>query len=194
MKTRLLIIIGIAIFGFTSSTFAQDLPPCTSDRVACQNPPICENTLWDCPDSSNIFSIVIESEDIGGGSIDLDPDLSPSYANDFLFSLNSIFVFVPLVSGIIATTLLSIHFILKKKNIRSRPYITIISAAIMLYFGTQTLSMLGTIVMFLQQESPWHYLDQIVVLLAYPIIGFSLVGLGIIFLYKSQLIRRLILK
>ncbi len=136
----------------------------------------------------------IESEDLGGGSIDLDPDLSPSYVNDFVFSWKSIFVFVPLVSGIIATTLLSIHFILKKKNIRSRPYITIISAAIMLYFGTQTLSMLGTIVMFLQQESPWHYLDQIVALLAYPIIGFSLTGLGIFFLYKSQLIRSLIRK
>jgi len=103
-------------------------------------------------------------------------------------------VFIPLVSGSIATILLSIYFILKKKNIRSMPYITIISAAIMFYFGIHTLSGLGTIVMFLQQESPWHYLDQIMALLAYPIIGFSLVGLGMIFLYKSQLIRRLIQK
>jgi hypothetical protein len=132
--------------------------------------------------------------EIGDGAIDLDPDLSPSYALDFPFGWKSIFVFVPMVSGIIAAVLLGIHFILKKKKIRSRPYITIISAAIMLYFGIQTLSMLGTIVMFLQQESPWHYLDQAVTLLAYPIMGFSLVGLGIIFLYKSQLVRRLIQK
>jgi hypothetical protein len=61
MKTRLLIIIAIGMIGFTSSTFAQDLPPCSSDRVACQNPPICENTMWDCPDNSNIFSIITES-------------------------------------------------------------------------------------------------------------------------------------
>ena len=39
-----------------------DLPLCTSDRVACQNPPICENTMWDCPDNSNIFSIITEPE------------------------------------------------------------------------------------------------------------------------------------
>ena len=64
----------------------------------------------------------------------------------------------------------------------------------MLYFGTQTLSVLDTIMTFLQQESPWHYLDHIVSLLAYTIIGFSLIGCGIIFLYKSQLIRRLIQK
>jgi len=145
-------------------------------------------------DRSDIFSSTVESEYMGGGSINLDPDLSPSYSLDFAFGWKSIFVFVPLVSGIIVTILLSIHLILKKKKIRSRPYITIISAAIMLYFGIQTLSMLGTMVMFLQQESTWHYLDQIVSLLSYPIIGFSLVGLGMIFLYKSQLVRRLIRK
>jgi hypothetical protein len=177
-------------FGISES----ELPPCMSDREACQNPPICENTLWDCTDSSNIFSNVIESEYVGGGSIDLDQDLSPSYALDFVFGWKSIFVFVPMVSGVIATVLLAVHFILKKKKIRSRPYITIISAAIMLYFGIQTLSKLGTITMFLQQESPWHYLDQIMALLAYPIIGFSLTCLGIVFLYKSQLIRRLVQK
>lgn len=210
MKTRLLIIgfSVIGLIGFSVTVFAthdpvynpltsfgfseSELPPCMSDREACQNPPICENLRWDCAYSSDTFSNVVESKDMGGGSIDLDPDLSPSYALDFVFGWKSIFVFVPLVSGIIATILLSIHFILKKKNIRSRPYITIISAAIMLYFGIQTLSMLGTIVMFLQQESPWHYLDQILTLLSYPIIGFSLIGLGIVFLHKSQLVRRLI--
>jgi len=132
--------------------------------------------------------------EIGGGLIDLDPDLSPSYAYDFPFGRNSILLFVPLISGIIAAILLSIHFIFKKKHICSRPYITIISAVIMIYFGIQTLSGLGTILMFLQQESPWHYLDHIMALLAYPIIGFGLIGLGIVFLYKSQLIRGLIRK
>lgn len=145
---------------------------------------------------SNVGSarIINESEYIDGDSIDSNPDLSPSYTRDFVFGWKSIFVFVPLISGIIITILLSIHFILKKKHIRSRPYITIISAVIMLYFGIKILSMSGTIVMFLQQESPWHYLDQIVTLLAYPIIGVSLTGLGIIFLYKSQLVRNLIRK
>ena len=154
--------------------------------------------VWDTGDGIGAWTGTadgIETRlEIGGGVINLDPDLSPSYAKDFLFGWKSVFVFVPLVSGIIATVLLGIHFVLKKKNICSRPYIAIISAAIMLFFGIQTLSMLGTIVMFLQQESPWHYLDQMVSLLAYPIIGFSLVGLGIIFLYKSQLVRRLIQK
>ena len=104
---------------------------------------------------SNIFSNIFGSEDeISEGPIDLDPNLSPSYALDFAFGWKSIFVFVPLMSGIITAVLLAIHFILKKKNIRSRPYITIIAAAIMLYFEIQTLSTLATIVMFLQQESP----------------------------------------
>lgn len=62
MKTRLLMIFTIGIIGFTSSTFAQDLPPCTSDRSACFEPTNCINTLWDCPDNSDIFSIVVESE------------------------------------------------------------------------------------------------------------------------------------
>ena len=128
----------------------------------------------------------------GGGSLDPDPASHPSFPNDFLLGWNLIFVFVPLASGIIASILLLIHLILKKKNIPSRPYITIISAAIMLYFGISALSVLGTIVMFLQQESPWHYLDQMMALLSYPIIGFSLTGLGITFLYKSSLIRGLI--
>ena len=128
----------------------------------------------------------------GGGSLDPDPASHPSFSNDFVFSWTSIFVFGPLASGVIASILLLIHLILKKKNIPSRPYITIISAAIMLYFGISTLSVLGTIVLFLQQESPWHYSDQIIGLLSYPIIGFSLTGLGITFLYKSSLIRRLI--
>ncbi|QMU55215.1 MAG: hypothetical protein GKS07_10170 [Nitrosopumilus sp.] len=194
MKTVLLTIIGIVILGFTSSAFAQDLSMCTSDITACQNPPICENTMWDCPDNSEIFSIVIELEDMGDSSIDLDPALSSSHVFDFPFGWELILVFVSLASVIIAIILLSTHFILKKKNIRSRPYITIVSAAIMLYFGIHISSMLGPIVMFLRQESPWHYLDQIVALLAYPIIGFSLIGLGIIFLYKSQLIGRLVKK
>jgi len=185
MKTNLIIIVCIVAIYFIFGIFFPVMltPICIVNFIEIELP-YCGVLNED----SNEF------ENIGGGSIDLDPDLSPSYAYDFLFGWKSIFVFVPLVSGVITIILLSIHFILKKKHIRSRPYIAIISAAIMLYFGIQILSGLSTIVMFLQQESPWHYLDQIVTLLAYPIIGFSLIGLGIVFLYKSQLIRRLIKK
>jgi len=70
MKTRLLIIgiTVIVLIGFLGTAFAthdptynhptppeSELPPCASTRDACQNPPICENTMWNCEDHSEIF-------------------------------------------------------------------------------------------------------------------------------------------
>ena len=186
MKTRLLIIFGFVIFGFTSSTFAQDLPPCRSDRDACQNPPICENTIWDCPDNSDIFSTVIKFEDISDGSIDWDPDLSPSYAPNFVRS-GFVLVLIPL--GIILPILIIPHLILKKKKIPSRPYVTLIAAAIMLYIGIPYfIQGIMTLVMLLINEHLWT-VDHLSATVPHMILGFVLVGGGIFLLSKSKLIR-----
>jgi hypothetical protein len=193
MKSRLLIIIGImmTVIGFTSSTLAQELPPCTSDRVACQNHPICENTMWDCPDNSNIFSTIVESEDIGGGSIDLDPDLSHSYAYDFVFSWNSIFMFVPMMLGIVGASLLIAHLILKRKKKPSRPYLILIIAGFLLYFGIPN-AVQGLLLVFIIIFSPHlQTLEMIIGMLYLPIIGFSFIITGALLLTKPRSVRQL---
>ncbi|MCE2506416.1 MAG: hypothetical protein J4F36_08120 [Nitrosopumilaceae archaeon] len=111
-----------------------ELPPCMSDREACQNPPICENTIWDCPDNSDIFSVIVESENIGGGSIDLDPELSPSFSRDFALQPNSILFAGPLMALGISAVLLVPYFVLKKKNIPPRRYMLVIAASILIFF------------------------------------------------------------
>jgi hypothetical protein len=66
-----LILLGIGIFGFMGSTFAQEqsLPPCMSSRDACMEPPICENTRWDCSTSEGIF---VDYEIIPWGDFEYD--------------------------------------------------------------------------------------------------------------------------
>jgi len=71
MKNDLLMIVGILLsLGLSGIAFAthdpvynnptsglseSELPPCTIIRDACQNPPICENTIWDCIEYNELF-------------------------------------------------------------------------------------------------------------------------------------------
>jgi len=87
-----------------------------------------------------IYSIhsVWDGAYIGGGSLDLDPDLSPSYAYDSfgLLSFNSIFVVGPIILGIVSLVFLVPNIILRSKNIPTRKYMLIIGAGVLLFFGS----------------------------------------------------------
>ncbi len=81
--------------------------------------------------------MVWEGAYIGGGSLDSDPDLSPSYEYDSFgyLSFNSIFVVGPIMLGIISLAFLVPNIILRLKNIPTRKYMLVIGAAILLLFG-----------------------------------------------------------
>ena len=86
-----------------------------------------------------IYSVHLmwEGDHIGGGSLDSDPDLSPSYAYDSLgyLSFNSIFVAGPIMLGIISLVYLVPNIILRMKKIPTGRYMFIITACILMFFG-----------------------------------------------------------
>lgn len=131
---------------------------------------------------------------IGGGSIDMDPDLSPSYALDFQYS----FLFhaiMPIVrlSLVIAAVFLVPHFILKRKNIPSRPYLLLILAGLLLFFSIPTLVsiLLAVIPYYISQPEQFRYftIEKMITSFWFPII---LLTPASIILYKSPIIRRLL--
>ena len=127
-----------------------------------------------------LINLVSESPEfqryIGAGGIDLDPDLSPSYAFDFAGGLqfHSIFVAGPIMLGIISLVFLVPNIILRIKKIPTRKYMLIIAAAILIFFGSgnvengiQSLLTLE----HLEQENDWIIL----------IGGLITIGTGMIF-------------
>lgn len=137
----------------------------------------------------------VDSAYAQGGAINLDPDLSPSYASyeqQIFSNPNSIFVVVPIQLGIISLILVTAHLILKKKKIPSRPYVVLIAAAIMLFIGIPNFIQ-GIMILFiiLINEHLWtvEYLSATV---PFMILGFVLTGGGIALLAKSKLIRNFI--
>lgn len=208
MNTKLLIIIGIVIVSaVTALSFVNnsedtknpnecwyqedngELKPCVTDTVGLPLPQegFCDETNNGpfCVDR-NFF----ESQYVRGGSINLDPDLSPGYALDFTGSL-FYYTFLP-IFGIILLLFLAPYFILKRKKIPRRPYMSVISAAIMLFFGIPFLVNGLGIVTLLMQEERIHSLDFIATLTAMASFGFILVFSGMIILLKSKLIRNLL--
>lgn len=132
--------------------------------------------------------------ELGGGAIDLDPDLSPTYAYDFA---NGLFyrTILPIVglALVISSLFLVPHFILKRKNMPSRPYLSLILAGLLLYFGMPYLiSSLERLVMLFSSQPEqiirWVF-DFRFIGLMIPIIMFSIAG---ILLYRSSVIKKLI--
>ena len=130
---------------------------------------------------------------IGGGSLDLDPDLSPSYAFDFIGGLffTVFLIYMSWSVGVLALFLVP-HFILKRKNIPSRPYLALILAGLLIFFATPNfISSLHVFEMILsqpQQAATWLFNFKFILLLA-PI--FILVFAGFL-LYNSSVVRKLI--
>jgi len=129
---------------------------------------------------------------IGGGPIDMDPDLSPSYALDFQYSF-LYHAISPLarIALVIAAVFLVPHFILKRKNIPSRPYLLLILAGLLLFFSIPTLvSILSSALpYYIAQPEQFRYVDRLLFSLMFPI---SLITPASIILYKSSIIRRLL--
>lgn len=136
---------------------------------------------------------------IGAGSLDLDSDLSPSYAYDFMGGYMGIIFYhtiLPLVGlglGISALFLVP-HFILKRKNIPSKPYLSLILAGLLLYFFipnfVASLHLFTILFSHPDQILTWVFNFRFILLLI-PI--FVIVIAGII-LYRSSVIRKLLKK
>lgn len=92
-----------------------------------------------------IYSINLRSEsdtDYGEGVVDLDSDLSPSYAYDSagrLLAFNSIFVAGPIMLGVISLIFIGSNIILRIKKITTRKYMLIIAASIFMFFGLSSI-------------------------------------------------------
>ena len=137
----------------------------------------------------------VDSSYAQGGVINLDPELSPSYASyeqQIFSNPNSVFVMVPITLGIISLLLIIPYLILKKKKIPSRPYIVLIAAAIMLFIGIPNFIqgiMLLFIILINEHLMTLEYLSATIPFIA---LGFVLVGSGTAMLAKSKLIRNFI--
>ena len=176
MRTRLLIIIGsvwivsILLYMFVMNATGQ-----------------CDLPLTFC---TNFVKL-----NFGGGSTDLDPELSPTYALDFMGGLFYHTV-LPLtaLSAAISALLLVPYFILKRKNIPSKPYLSLILAGLLLYFAIpyfiSYLQSFAIIFSQPEQTARWVF-NPLFALLMIPIIMFSIAG---ILLYRSLILRKLIKK
>jgi len=142
--------------------------------------------VWDTGDGVGARTVTAEG-------LNLNPDLSPSYALDFSMSLNSVFVVVPIMLGTISLILIIPHLILKKKKIPSRPYVLLIASDIMLFFGIPIIIQ-GIDQWSLLQPEKLQTIEFVLLILVVQTPGYVLTGIGIAILYKSQLIRRLIRK
>ncbi len=109
-----------------------------------------------------LFNLELEFQrDYGGGSLDSNPDLSPSYAYDFagrLLAFNSILVAGPIIFGSIALAFIIMNIILRKRNIPSRKYMLILAAGILITFGySPMLNGLQAMILLehLEEEKDW---------------------------------------
>lgn len=132
---------------------------------------------------------------VGGGAVNLNPELSPSYALDFMGAsfYRVILPLAALFAGI-AAVFLTPYFILKRKNTPSKPYLALILAGVLLFFGIPNLaSSLESISVILSQPEQtmrWVFNFQFVPRL----ISISMVSVAGILLYRSSVIRKLIKK
>jgi hypothetical protein len=173
MKTRLLIVIGsifiafVLLYIFVLGAIGQcDLP-----LTFCTN---------------------FDKSNLGGGLIDLDPDLSHSYSQEFVWYAFLIPVIFPTI--IIVTLFVGTFAILKRKNIPSRPYLVLILAGILLFFiipnFVSSLEFIPYLMSHPEQIRPYIF-EQILFRMWWQIVILTIVG---ILLYRSSVIRNLIKK
>lgn len=132
-----------------------------------------------------INSGFVSSMYIGGGAIDLDPDLSPSYAYDShgYLKFNSIFVAGPIILGIISLVFLVPNIILRTKKIPTRKYMLVIAAGVLFFFGFSYISNGIPSILTLEQleeENDWIRL----------IGGLIAIGIGLIFIIPGIVLLR----
>ena len=143
-----------------------------------------------------VFPIMAqESNLVGDSSVDLDPELSPTYALDFMGGLfyHPILHLTALVGGISALFLIP-YFILKRKNIPSKPYLSLILSGLLLHIGiTNLISSLVHLpsMLLLIDKGESYMIEQLFMAFWIPIIVLSIAG---ILLYRSSVLRKLIRK
>ncbi|WP_148313053.1 hypothetical protein [Nitrosopumilus adriaticus] len=133
-----------------------------------------------------------ESNLVGGGSVNLDSELAPSFSQDFVWYKFLIPLIIPII--IIFSLFIGTFFVLKLKKISSRPYLSLELAGLLLFFGIPNLvSSLGFLPILISQPEqirPYIF-EQIFVALWVPIVTLSVAG---ILLYRSSVLRKLIKK
>lgn len=134
-------------------------------------------------------------ENMGGGAIDMNPDLSPSYHYSFAHGLiyGTIIPLAFWFVGISAVFLIP-NFILKRKNIPTRPYLVLSLAGILLFFGipnsVESLRIFSMMLSQPEQILTWIVNPQFILSLI-PIILSVIAG---ILLYRSSVIRKMFKK
>ena len=108
-----------------------------------------------------------------------------------IFEWNSIFMFIPMILGIVGVSLLIAHLILKRKKQPSRPYLMLIIAGFLLYFGIPS-AFQGLLLVFIIIFSPHlQTMEMIVGMMSLPIIGFSFSITGVLLITKPKSVRQL---
>ena len=122
------------------------------------------------------------------GGIDMDPDLSPSYAYDFV--LKTYYYPMIIAIGIIVSSFLVTYFIVKWKKKPTRPYLALVLAGWLLDFGIRNFYLSHPYLSQVIDVTPEKGLNLIGHLASsfwLPIIAIIIAG---ILLYKSSLIRK----
>ncbi|MCV0391997.1 MAG: hypothetical protein K5790_01745 [Nitrosopumilus sp.] len=108
-----------------------------------------------------------------------------------IFEWNSIFMFVPMMLGIVGISLLIAHLILKRKKRPSKPYLVLIVAGYLLYFGVPS-AFQGLMLLFMFTTIPTvQTMDVIFSIIYVPIVGFSFTIIGILLIVKPPSVRAL---
>jgi len=166
----------VEVFGF--SFFVDNIPT--------GNP----NECWYQDENGEMAPCLVHSD-----TLDLDPDLSPSYALDFAMSTFYLTI-LPLtaIGGGIAALFLVPYFILKRKNIPSRPYMVVILSGLLLHYSiTEIIRSVIHLSRMLHgiDKGELSFIAPVFVSMLIPVIVLCIAG---ILLYRSSVIRKLIRK
>lgn len=147
---------------------------------------------WDicvdeCPFGQIPINDICMSPSNGGGAIDLDPDLSPTYAYDFANGMLYRTI-LPLMglALVIASLFLVPYFILKRKNILPRRYMLVITASILIFFSIGPLTHIGSLAIIDYNNTEESQIAIIGVLISMSW-GIAPLIIGIILLKKAKL-------
>ncbi len=155
------------------------------------------NVIWDTGNGIGAWTGTPEGMErgyIGGGSIDLDPDLSPSYAYDFAFGSVMYHNLISLMPMILFFTLpyIPLWLIEKYKKIPARSLQKLFLGSTAIYWGGSLSILLLTGIVNLIFNPSDHFGSFGTFIFTFGLLGIPVLALGIVLLYKSPIIRRLL--
>lgn len=149
------------------------------------------NECWYQEDGGEMMPCVVD-----GSVLDLDSDLSPSYALDIMGGAFYL-TFLPLVGISVGITglFLAPYFILKRKNITTRPYMVLILVGVLSHYGITGLithvPQLPLVLFLISKENDSYLTAQLLIPFCTQVIA---LGIAVILLYRSSIIRKLVKK